>query len=160
PTNAEKANIDGWEVNLVHFFSGGLEGFGFQANATFVGGDIAYDNSADPDGADQFALTGLSDSWNLIAFYENETWSARLLYNSRDRFLASTNVGNRVPRYVDPYQQLDFNVGYSFNDNLTFTLEGINMLEEAIVFRGRTEANVQSYIEGDRRIMLGARYVW
>ncbi|MEQ9022741.1 MAG: TonB-dependent receptor, partial [Pseudomonadales bacterium] len=86
--------------------------------------------------------------------------SARLLYNSRDRFLASTNVGNRVPRYVDPYQQLDFNVGYSINDNLTFTLEGINMLEEAIVFRGRTEANVQSYIEGDRRIMLGARYVW
>ncbi len=160
PTNAEKANINGWEVNLVHFFEGRLQGFGFQANATFVSGDVGFDNSADPDGADQFALTGLSDSWNLIAFYENDTWSARVLFNSRDEFLASTNVGNRVPRYVDPYQQLDFNVGYSFNDNLTFTLEGINMLEEAIVYRGRTDANVQSYIEGDRRIMLGARYVW
>ena len=160
PTNAEKANIDGWEVNLVHFFSGRLEGFGFQANATMVSGDVGFDNSADPDGADQFALTGLSDSWNLIAFYENDTWSARILYNSRDEFLASTNVGNRVPRYVDPYDQLDFNIGYSFNDNLTFTLEGINMLEESIIYRGRTEANVQSYIEGDRRIMLGARYVW
>lgn len=157
PTNAENANIDGFELNLVHFFTGNLNGFGIQANATFVNGDVSYDNSL-PQSEDQFALTGLSDSWNLIAFYENETWSARILFNHRDEFLANTNVGDRVPRFVEDFEQLDFNVGYRATDNLTITLEGINMLEEPIVFRGRTPKQIQAYIEGDRRLMLGARY--
>lgn len=157
PTNAENANINGWEVALVHFFTGPLEGFGINANATFVNGDVAYDITR-PESEDQFALTGLSDSYNLIAFYENETWSARILFNHRGEFLANTNVGNRIPRFVEEYEQLDFNVGYRATDQLTITLEGINMLEESIVFRGRTANQVQAYIEGDRRMMLGARY--
>ncbi len=157
PTNAENANIDGWELNWVHFFTGRLEGFGFQANATFVDGDVSYDNSL-PESEDQFALTGLSDSYNLIAFYENERFSARVLFNHRDDFLANTNAFNRMPRYVEEFQQLDFNVGYRATDSLVFTLEGINMLEEPTVFYGRTRNQVHAYIEGDRRLMLGARY--
>lgn len=159
PTNAENANVNGWEVALVHLFTGRLEGFGINANATFVSGDVSYDISR-PEAEDQFALTGLSDSFNLIAFYENETWSARILFNHRDRFLANTNVGGRIPRFVDEYEQVDFNVGYRVMDNLTITLEGINMLEEPIIFRGRSERQVQAYIEGDRRLMLGMRYIF
>lgn len=159
PTNAENANIDGWEVALVHFFTGRLEGFGINANTTFVNGDVSYDISR-PESEDQFALTGLSDSYNFIVFYENERWSARILFNHRDKFLADTNVGNRIPRFVEEYEQLDFNVGFRATDNLTFTLEGINMLEEPIVFVGRTPQQVQAYIETDRRLMLGARYVF
>lgn len=159
PTNAENANIDGWEVALVHFFTGRLNGFGIQANATFVNGDVSYDNSL-PQSEDQFALTGLSDSWNFIAFYENDTWSARILFNHRDEFLDNTNVGDRIPRYVKEYEQLDFNVGFHATDNLTITLEGINMFDEPIIYRGRTENMVQAYIEGDRRLMLGARYTF
>ena len=161
PTNAENANIDGFEFNWVHFFSpdSRLNGFGFQANATFVNGDVGYDVSL-PESEDQFALTGLSDSYNLIAFYENETWSARILFNHRGEFLTNTNWSSRIPRFVDEYQQLDFNVGYRATDNLTFTLEGINILEEPIVFYGRSRNQVQAYIEGDRRLMLGARYIF
>ena len=157
PTNAENANIHGWEVALVHFFTGALEGFGINANATFVYGDVSYDISR-PESEDQFALTGLSDSYNLIAFYETETWSARILFNHRDEFLSHTNVGNRIPRFVEEYYQLDFNVGWRATDNMTFTLEGINMTEQPIVFHGRTPQQVQAYIEGDRRLMVGMRY--
>lgn len=159
PTNAENANIDGWEVAVVHFFTGGLEGFGINANATFVNGDVKYDVSL-PQSQDQFALTGLSDSYNLIAFWENETWSARILFNHRGEFLSNTNWSDRIPRFVDEYEQLDFNVAWRATDNLTFTLEGINLLEEPIVFRGRSENQVQAYIETDTRLMLGARYVF
>jgi len=159
PTNANNANIDGWEVALVHFFTGALNGFGINANATFVNGDVAFDISR-PDTEDQFALTGLSDSANFIAFYENDTWSVRILYNWRDEFLSHTNVGDNIPRFVEEYAQLDFNVGWRVTDNLTLTLEGINMTEEAVVFHGRTAQQVQSYIETDRRLMLGARYTF
>ena len=158
PTNAATAGIEGWELNWVHFFTGQFEGFGLQANATFVSGDVGYDVYADPASADQFAQTGLSDSANLILFYENDTWAARVLYNQRGEFLSNTNIGDRVPRFVDAYSQLDMNASYAATDNLTFTLEGINMLEEPVIFRGRTETQVQSFVEGDRRLMLGARY--
>lgn len=159
PTNAENANIDGWEVALVHFFTGALNGFGINANATFVNGDVSYDISR-PESEDQFALTGLSDSYNFIAFYENERWAARILFNLRGEFLSHTNVGNRIPRFVDEYEQLDFNVSWRAIDNLTFSLEGINLLEEPIIFRGRSENQVQAYIETDRRLMLGARFTF
>ena len=158
PTNAATAGIEGWELNWVHFFTGQFEGFGLQANATFVSGDVGYDVYADPASADQFAQTGLSDSANLILFYENDTWAARVLYNQRGEFLSNTNIGDRVPRFVDAYSQLDMNASYAATDNLTFTLEGINMLEEPVIFRGRTETQVQSFVEGDMRMMLGARY--
>ncbi len=157
PTNAENANIDGWEVALVHFF--GDSGFGINANATFVNGDVGYNNSL-PQDQDQFALTGLSDSWNFIAFWENEKFSARILMNHRDEFLSNTNVGDRIPRYVQEYDQLDFNVAWRMTESLTFTLEGINMLEEPIVFHGRTSKQIQAYQETDRRLMLGARYTF
>ena len=46
PVNTETAKIDGIEVAWQHFF--GDSGFGFQANATFVNGDVGYDLGADP----------------------------------------------------------------------------------------------------------------
>ena len=67
-----------------HFF--GDSGFGFQANATFVNGDVGYDLGADPAVA-QFALEGLSDSANAVLIYEKYGLSARLAYNWRDAFL-------------------------------------------------------------------------
>jgi TonB-dependent receptor len=159
PTNAENANIDGWEIALVHFFTGALQGFGINTNATFVNGDVAYDNGA-PESEDQFALEGLSDSFNFIAFWENEKWSARILYNKRGEFLQNTNWSSRIPRYVDEYEQIDFNLGWRATDNLTLTLEGINLTEEPIIYRGRSVRQVQAYIETDRRLMLGARYTF
>ncbi len=160
PTNQASAVIDGWEFSWVHFFTGALDGFGVQANATFVNGDIGYDLLADPNTEDQFALTGLSDSSNLVVFYEREKYSVRVLYNQRGEFLSDTNIGNRVPRFVDEYSQLDFSASFAATDNLAFTLEGINLLEEPVVWRGRTEQQVQSFMEGDRRVLLGARYVF
>ena len=160
PTNQASANINGLELNWVHFFTGNLNGFGFQANATFVDGDIGYDVYANPNTEEQFALTGLSDSWNLMGFYENERFSIRLLYNNRGSFLANTNVGQRIPRFVDEFSQLDLSASYAPMDNLTIFLEGINLTDEPIIFRGRTHSQVQSYQEGDLRVYLGARYVF
>ena len=158
PTNQASANINGVELNWVHFFTGNLNGFGFQANATVVDGDIGYDVFANPNDEEQFALTGLSDSWNLGAFYENEQFSVRLHYNNRGRFLANTNTGQRIPRFVDEYSQLDFSASYAAMENLTIFVEGINLTDAPIIFRGRTHSQVQSYQEGDRRLFLGARY--
>ncbi len=119
PTNTETANIDGFELAWQHTF--GETGFGFVANATFVDGDIGFDNTGgpifEPVGLppeaveQQFALTGLSDSANFIAFYDKYGVEVRLAYNWRDEFL--TGIGHdsfgAQPRYIEEYYQWDLN---------------------------------------------------
>ena len=74
PVNQQAAKVDGIEVNLQHAF--GESGFGFIANATFADADVGYDYSNPWQGA--FVLNGLSDSANLIAFYDKEQLQVRL----------------------------------------------------------------------------------
>ena len=68
PVNQKKARVDGVEVNLQHNF--GDSGYGFIANATFADADVGYDNMNSLEG--QFVLNGLSDSANLIGFYDKD----------------------------------------------------------------------------------------
>jgi len=158
PVNNETALVDGIEMAWQHFF--GDSGFGFQANATLVNGDIAYDVAADPS-VSQFALEGLSDSANLVGIYEKGPISARLAYNFRESFLTDTAFGGQgQPAFVDDYQQVDFNITYNVNDRLSVSLDGINVTEESQKIFGRTENMLWLNTEGDSRYVLSGRYTF
>ncbi|MEJ2401190.1 MAG: TonB-dependent receptor [Xanthomonadales bacterium] len=123
-TNAEVGNLNGWELAIQHMF--GASGFGIQANATLVDGDV----DADRDIINQsFALPGLSDSANFSVFWENDDWSARVAYNWRDEFLSGFDQFG-APVYTEEYQQIDLNVTWFATENLAVMLEGINVTEE------------------------------
>ncbi len=155
PVNTETAVIDGAELSWQHFF--GYTGFGFQSNATIVNGDVGYDLSADPN-VNQFALEGLSDSANLILIYENYGWSARVAYNWRDAFLSNTAFQAGLPVFVDEFSQIDFNVSYDVTDNLTLSLDGINVTGEGQTTYSRTK-NMQWWAsEADPRYTFSVRY--
>jgi TonB-dependent receptor len=156
PTNSKDAVLNGWEFAGQHFF--GDSGFGIQANYTIVNGSINYDLYAEPGSATQFALTGLSDSANLIGIFENDKWQARLAYNWRDKFLSNPNAGGGEPEFTDDYGQVDFNVGYKVTDDLTVSFEGTNVLAEDKKTYGRT-ANQVRYVDIlEARYALSARY--
>ncbi|WP_129645607.1 TonB-dependent receptor [Peristeroidobacter agariperforans] len=156
PTNNKDAKIHGWELGGQHFF--GQSGFGIQANYTIVKGDVSF-NDAGAQSLNQFALLGLSDSANLILMYENYGFQVRLAYNWRDEFLQNTNRGNdHNPEYVEEYYQVDLSVGYEVNENLSLSLEGLNLTEEDIRWHGRS-INQPWYVEDQgARYALGARY--
>ncbi|MFL6550297.1 MAG: TonB-dependent receptor [Povalibacter sp.] len=157
PVNNQTAIIDGVELAWQHFF--GDSGFGFQLNGTIVNGDVGYNLRADPTVA-QFALEGLSDSANAVLMYEKYGLSARLAYNWRDAFLATTVWGGQqgLPGFVDEYHQLDMNVTYNFNDNLSVGLDGINLTGEGQLIYSRTKQMQWWNSEGDPRYMLSLRY--
>lgn len=158
PLNTEDANIYGFEFAVQHFF--GDTGFGLQANYTTVQGDIGFDILADP-GQNQFALLGLSDSANLVAIYENYGWQARLAWNWRDDYLDQTNRGNsRNPTFVESYHQLDASVTYLVNDQLSVSLEGLNLTEENIRHFNRVERQLWFLQDLGARYQLGARYTF
>ena len=158
PVNAEDAEIDGFEIAVQHMF--GESGFGFIANYTTVDGDVEYDNKTI--GEDQFALLGLSDSYNIIGFYDKHGFQARLAYNWRDEFLDATVQDNKQePIYVEDYGQWDLSVSYAMmDDRLTIFGEAINLTEEDTRKHGRTDQMLWSATEGGARYALGLRYTF
>jgi TonB-dependent receptor len=157
PVNTETAKIDGIEVAWQHFF--GDSGFGFQANATFVNGDVGYNLTAAPT-VSQFALEGLSDSANAVLIFEKFGLSARLAYNWRDAFLTATTWGGQqgLPGFVDEYKQVDLNVTYNINEKISVGLDAINLTGEGQIIYSRTKQMQWWNAEGDPRYMLTARY--
>ncbi len=157
PINQRKARLHGWELGGQYFF--GESGFGVLANYTIVQGDVGIDDAAQP-GVNQFALTGLSDSANVVLMYEKFGWSVRLAWNWRDEYLiaANQNGSNTNPYYVEDYQQVDLSVNYTFNDRWTLGLEAINLTGEDIRWRARNELMMVKLLDQSPRYMLGMRY--
>jgi TonB-dependent receptor len=155
PANQRSATLDGWEFMVQHMF--GSSGFGLFANYTLVDSNLSYDNQ---NRGEQFAIEGLSDSANVVAFYEKYKWSIRAAYNWRDEFLSGRFDGTGLanPNYTEPYGQIDINASYNFNDNLTLMAEVINLTDEIQRIHGRTQDEVLFVTQTGPRYMLGARY--
>jgi TonB-dependent receptor len=152
-SNGESATVDGWEIAALHTFAD--SGFGVTANVTIVGSDAELNNA---DITQVFAITGLSDSMNFIAFYENGPFQARIAYNWRDTFLQdlSQSNGDGVT-YVEDYAQWDANASYDITDEVTVFMEGINLTEEYTHRRGRFSNQLLDIVDSGRRLSLGVR---
>jgi len=157
PINQETAKVDGFEINLQHAF--GDSGFGFIVNATLVDANVAYDPFNSLEG--QFVLNGLSDSANVIGFYDGDSLQVRLAYNWRDDFLAGVGQGQGTttnPTNVAAYGQWDLGITYYVNDNITTYFTGINITEETRHVYGLDERQVLQAVQGGARWELGLRY--
>jgi TonB-dependent receptor len=153
-SNQRSARIDGLEFNVQHMF--GKSGFGMSANYTKVSSGLKYDNATR---GEQFALVGLSDSANLVGFYENDKWSVRVAYNWRDKFLSGLADGAGAnPAYTEAYGQIDLSVGYNWNDRLSFQAEAINLNDGIQRVHGRTKEQVLYVTQTGPRYMFGMRY--
>jgi len=158
PINQDEDTVDGWEVNLQHTF--GDTGFGLIANATFVTSDTGYDNT---DLTQQFVVAGISDSANLVGFYENDRFSVRVAYNWRDDFLAGTgqaNVGGIPPTYVAAYDQVDIGAQFTVTDNLNLFVDAINITDETVYVYGRTDDQPLFVGQSGPRYNIGVRYTF
>ncbi|XPF95242.1 TonB-dependent receptor [Colwellia sp. RE-S-Sl-9] len=149
PSNLEDAEVNGWEINAQHLF--GESGFGAIVNLTFVSGDVELDLY---DIESTFALPGLSDSANLIGFYEKNGLQVRLAYNWRDDFLWAMHQPQNLiePTFTEAYGQWDLNASYEINDNISVFVEGINITEETTRQHGRFADQLISLEQ------FGARY--
>lgn len=154
PVNEREADIRGLEFAFQYTHD---TGFGGQFNYTMVDSDAEFDQS---EFDNQFALVGLSDTMNLVAFYENDSVQARLAYNWRDSFLSNVNREHGNPEFVEAYHQWDLNMGYNLNDQVTFFAECLNITNETTRSYSRYEHALQSATELGARYNLGVRYTF
>ncbi len=154
PSNEKGDNIKGLELNAQHMF--GNSGFGVAGNFTWVRTGIKYDNTnLNP----QSVLVGVSNSANLVGFYEDDTWSVRAAYNWRGEFLAAKTDGNgNNPVYTEPYGQVDMSIGYKIGKSLSIQADLLNLNDGYVRQHGRTQDQLISVIQTGRRYLLGLRY--
>lgn len=156
PENSDQtARIDGWEFALQHNFW--ETGFGVILNYTIVNGDAEFDNT-EPYTVTQFALVGLSDSANAVAFYDKGPFQARVAWNWRDEFLASYGQNPTNPFYRDAYWQIDASASYEFDMGLTLFAEVINLTGESLTGHRRGDDTTFFSDTGAARYSAGARF--
>lgn len=149
--NDQTAEFSGFEIALQHVF--GDTGFGMILNYTLTDSDFEYDNTQSYR-VTQFAVPGLSDSANIIAFYDKNGIQVRAAYNWRDEFLSAGGVN---PFYVESYGQLDVNASYEFDNGISLFVEGINVTGEDRRGHRRHQNNVYFMNQGEPRFAFGAR---
>ncbi len=133
--NTDGGPLTGFEISYQQPFSflpAPFDKFGVQANYTRVKSEIDYCNDA-------LCLTTLTDdlvnlspsAYNATLYYEDDRFSARVSAAYREGYLqnvpgrnSNTNEGKLETFNVDAA------ASYKFNDQLSFTFEGLNLTDE------------------------------
>ena len=103
-------------------------------------------------------MTGLSDSANLVGFYENDQWQARVAYNWRDEFLNGTR--NNSPHYTEEYGQWDATPVTWRRTISPIFVEAINVTDESQRIYNRYANQFTDANQFGARYNIGARYTF
>ncbi|MCP8898268.1 TonB-dependent receptor [Gilvimarinus xylanilyticus] len=128
--NKQGIKTKGIELQASTFFDflpGLLGNTGAKANYTYTTADNV--NDFNPLTGERMPLRGQSEnSYNLEAFYEDDSWSIKLAYNYRDEFYS--RVFDGLPVFVDASGYIDGKIAYTYNDNLKFYVDATNLGKE------------------------------
>ncbi|MBD3753705.1 MAG: TonB-dependent receptor, partial [Micrococcales bacterium] len=129
PVNTDGGDLDGFEISYqqpLTFLPGFLSNLGLLANYTYVDSQIEYPNGTTN------TLTNLSKrAYNATLYYEDDRFSARVSGTYRDGYLTEVpgRNGSAIEGVVDTFN-VDASASYNVNDQLSLTLEGINLTDE------------------------------
>lgn len=163
--NGGQGTIKGLELGGQTFFEflpAPFDGFGIQANYTFV--DSAVPSPVD--GAGDVSIEGLArHSYNLIGLFEKGPISARVAYTWRGKIVNNTAPADGAggtslfPNIGKPVGVMDFSLTYNVDDRLAVTIDGANVLgykDGGYMFQRRTLPTGE--LLTDRRFGIQVRY--
>ena len=124
-------------------------GFGVTANYTYAkgtldsGGSLPYNSK---------------NSYSVSPYYEKGPFSARLTYNWRGKYLAGGYIAGAPPATTADYGDLGATSGWKLNQQVSFTLAGMNLTNEKYKqYLGITALPVAKYTTG-RRYMASVHF--
>ena len=181
PNNGDGAKIKGFEIAGQTFFSflpSPLDGFGVQANYTFVdndgietinlvpetaagtsGGGVSYDATAVQAGS----LEGISKhAYNLIGLYEKGRLSVRAAYNWRSKHLVTAiDCCAALPIWQKGTGYLDASIRFRLTARIELSVEGSNLLGTDTVLSQQVNSDgllkPYAWYKNDRRYHAGVR---
>lgn len=159
PINNDGAKVKGLELVYQQpftFLPGAFSNMGTVINYTWVDSESNYGTGENPITS---KLIGLSEnSYNMTLYYETELYGARVSVNKRDDYLTRVpgREGNSVEGKTGP-TNIDFSAFYNINDNLTVSLEAINVTDEKERLFGDDANRVVALSHTGRQFFVGIR---
>ena len=127
------------------------EFFGINANYTYSDGSTSHTWA---DGSNN--LQGNSkNTYNVGAYFENETFGARVSYTRRSSFLIGLSGAN--PYYQDDFGTLSASLNYKATDWLSISLDGLNLNNPTIKYY-QSAAIPTSFYSNGRQYYLNFRF--
>ena len=179
PRNSPGGNLRGVEVNYQQpftFLPAPFDRFGAVLNYTGVKSSIDYLVSAAPPPGQTVIQTidadliNLSkDAFNATLYYENDKWSARVSGAYRSRYLTTvpgrniiippgTNSG-QFAEGTNSTLNIDFSSAWNVTENLTLTLEALNLTDEwQDQYIDSTANRLSYYHHQGRQYLVGGRF--
>ena len=157
PFNAQKGDVYGLEAVIqttFDFLPAPLDGFGASANYTMVKSSIRFDPALSNQ---SFNVEGLSDTANVVLFYEKDGFQLRGAYNWRAPFLRQTFGPQSQPENIFGYDQIDLSGSAPINRNVSAFFEVLNLTNAKFRSYSRFEERLSTVSDQGRRISLGLR---
>ena len=156
--NGLAANVTGVEATWQQML---WYGFGYQVNGTYVHSNANFNPYVTTN--NQFALPGIGNSANLIAFYQQNGFQARLALQFQAKQLLQLGqeqngglFGNE-PTYLDRNTELDFSSSYEVNSHMSVFFEALNLTNQVYKTVGRFDNQVLDEVDYGRSFTVGVR---
>lgn len=143
--NGGGGNVKGLELNALQKLG---RGFGVQGNYTYS------DAEADEAGLE---IPGNSKhSGNVVGFFENDRFGARLAYSYRSEFFVTFDRSTRLNQ--DSLKSLDASLAVNVYQGLTLTFDGVNLTDEEIVQYASDSFRPRAVYDNGKYYFLGVRF--
>jgi iron complex outermembrane recepter protein len=158
--NGPSAEVRGIELAAQHMI--GDSGFGFQANATFVGTNKPYD----PYNLTQsgFAVTGLANSYNFVPFFDKYGFQIRVAINHRAEYLDKfgqhqpNSAFGAEPVFVNSATYVDLSTSYEINRHFSVYFTALNLTDQVYSTHGRFSEQILDVVDTGRQFNLGVHF--
>ena len=156
--NGLAANVTGVEAAWQQMLG---YGFGYQINGTYVHSNANFNSNETV--SNQFALPGIGNSANLIAFYQNYGFQARVTVQWQGKQLLQLGqeqgggaFGNE-PVYLLGNTEVDFTSSYEINNHLSVFFEALNLTDTEYHTVGRFADQTLNVVDYGRSFTFGVR---
>jgi iron complex outermembrane receptor protein len=143
--NGGGGQVMGLELNALQKFG---RGFGLQANYTY--------SDAQADDANLEIPGNSKHSGNVIGFFENDRFGARLAYSYRSEFFVTFDRSTRLNQ--DSLKSLDASLAVNLFRGLALTFDGVNLTDEKIVQFASDSFRPRAVYDNGRYFFLGVRF--
>ncbi|WP_076069136.1 TonB-dependent receptor [Sphingomonas montana] len=157
PFNAQNGEVYGFEAavqSTFDFLPAPFSNFGGSANYTKVESSIKFDPSLSNQ---TFNVEGLSDSANLVLFYEDDRLQVRGAYNWRAPFLRQTFGPQSQPENINGYDQIDASASLRMFGEFSLYAEVLNLTNKKFRSYSRFDERLITLSDQGRRVTVGVR---
>ena len=143
--NGGGGNVKGLELSALQKLGGG---FGVQGNYTY--------SDAEADDAGLEIPGNSTHSGNVVGFFENARFAARLAYSYRSEFFVTFDRSTRLNQ--DALKSLDASLAFNLFRGLTLTVDGVNLTDEKIVQFATDRFRPRAVYHNGRYYFVGFRF--